>query len=391
VAHLGYPISVRMSAAAALLLLGLLPAAQADAAATPLTLQPAPPPPPGARPRALGQPTYLYINFDGAVLRTGCGNDAHRNCSTLADLFAGYVGPYTGDVTQRLGILQAVTKDLAEFGVRVVTRRPPPDTDYAMVLYGDLGPQTFAGIAPYVDCGDLWPSDTSFASPYDSSNLGSTVILQEAAHTWGLEHVDAPFDNLHPFKTVSVQDFTDECHPIVANTDLETIGGACNQIHELFCDPGYQNSYRELLHLFGPSVPDLVAPSLEITSPEEGAAFVLPATFNLQAEIDDDLYPQIYTVTLTDHGQLLAERSDAVVDFQLKDPPPGDYDMVVRIADKSGNIAEDRVRFTVHPEGTQLLDPPEEDPQGCQLAAPSRRPAELAFVLLLLLRPRRRP
>ena len=83
----------------------------------------------GERPwaRAAGRPHILYINFDGAVLRRGCGNDSRHDCSSLADLFAGYVGPFVGTDSRRLAIIQAVRKDLADFGIRAVTTRPPAD------------------------------------------------------------------------------------------------------------------------------------------------------------------------------------------------------------------------------------------------------------------------
>lgn len=356
----------------------------------PLTTPALPPAPPSPlTPRAYGDPTYLYVNFDGAVLRGGCGNDAHRDCSTLATLFDGYVGPFDGNLIQRVSILQSALKDVADFGIRVVTRRPAEDAEYTMILYGDLGPQDFAGIAPYIDCGDLWPSDTAFANSYGNSNLGSTIILQEAAHTWGLEHVDAPFDNMHPFKTVSEQSFTDECHPIVASTDLDPIGGVCNQIHELFCETGSQNSWQELRYLFGPAVPDLVGPSLEITEPEDGATFVLPTEFHLRGTVDDDLWPQIYAITLAQGDEVLVERSQAQVDFLLTNPPAGDYDMLVRITDLAGHVAEDRVRFTVLPEGSPLPDDDADaDADGCRVAA--RAPAHALLLPLLLLARRRR-
>jgi hypothetical protein len=221
----------------------------------------------GGPPLAAGQPHLLYINFDGAVLRRGCGNDSRHDCSTLADLFSGYVGPFVGSENRRVSIVQAVRKDLADFGVRPVVTRPPAEAGYTMVLYGDLGTQEFAGIAPYIDCGNLWPNDTSFAGAFQGSNTGSTIILQEAAHTWGLEHVNAPFDNLHPFVAQSSTSFQDECHKIVGNTDLDEVGGTCNLVHEKFCDAGYQNSYQELLWLFGPAIPDVSPPTLEITNP----------------------------------------------------------------------------------------------------------------------------
>lgn len=360
-------------------------------------------PPPGwtgvdALPRAAGAPHILYINFDGAVLRRGCGNDSRHDCSTLADLFDGYVGPFVGTDSRRLAIVQAVRKDLADFGIRAVTTRPPTDTDYTMVLYGDLGEQTFAGVAPYIDCGNLWPNDTCFAGAFQGSNIGSTVILQEAAHTWGLEHVNSPFDNLHPFVAQSTPRFQDQCNKIVADTDLVETSGVCNQVHQQFCELGYQNSYRELLALFGPAVPDTVAPTLQITSPPDGTYHVLPTTLRLQGDIRDDLAPQIYSVTVTNHGETVFSGEVLTLDLSLKDPPPGDYDLRVTVRDGAGNAGQDGVRFTLLPEGsedpdtdsgdTDDTDSDTDDPGatadgGCRTAAPG-------VLALLLLTPRRR-
>ncbi len=320
-------------------------------------------------PAAPGTPTILYINFDGAVVRSGCGNDAHYDCSSLANLFNGYVGPFTGNETSKMAVLQAVRTDVADFGLKVVTQRPPLTQEYSMVLYGELGEQEFAGIAPYIDCGNLWPSDTSFSSGYDTSNSGSTIVLQEAAHTWGLEHVDAEFDVMNPFKVASAnQRFEDQCHKIVANTDLEPTDGACTLMHTRFCQPGYQNSWQEMAYLFGPPISDTQAPKLEIVSPEDSATFVLPVTIDLLGEIEDDLHPQFYTIELYNHGELLFSDKDIRFSLDLVNPPPGEYDLVVRIADEAGNPAEDGVRFTVVPEGSKLPDGMDGSGAACRFA-----------------------
>ena len=44
------------------------------------------PVPVGASPRQT-TPELLYINFEGAVLQRGCGNDPHYDCSSLAETF----------------------------------------------------------------------------------------------------------------------------------------------------------------------------------------------------------------------------------------------------------------------------------------------------------------
>ena len=320
---------------------------------------PVAPPTDHVRGAADGVPEILYVNFDGAVLQSGCGNDAHYDCSTLADLFDGYVGPYQDNEQARMSILDATRKAVADFGIRVVTRRPPDDVDYTMVIYGDLGAQSFAGIAPYIDCEDLHPGDTSFTQAFTGSNTGSTVILQEAAHTWGLEHVDSELDILNPFKAAGLsQDFIDDCFRIVANTDLQPTPGACNQIHTLFCPEGFQNSYREMLHLFGPHIPDVNPPEFEITEPEDGAVFVAPVDFSLRGSLDDELHPQFYTVQIYFGEELLGEQQNTKVDLRITNPEPGDYDLRVVVLDEAGNAAEDSITFTILPEGSEL---PEEE------------------------------
>lgn len=312
---------------------------------------------PGALPAEPGTPHTLYINFDGAVLRRGCGNDSRYDCSTLADLFDGYIGPFPGTEARRVAIIESVRKDLKDIGVRTTWRRPAPEPGYTMVIYGDIGAQTFAGVAPYIDCGNVWPNDTCFAGAFQGSNTGATVILQEAAHTWGLEHVNSPFDNLHPFVERSAPYFQDQCNKIVSNTDLVETAGVCNLVHEMFCDTGWQNSYRELLYLFGPAVPDITAPVLTLTSPEDGSFHVYPADLSLFGEIEDEFVPQYYDIDVAQGGASLFTTEGTKVDLKLTRPPPGEYDLVVTVRDEAGNAGSDRVRFTILPEGS-------EDPDG---------------------------
>lgn len=353
---------------------------------------------PGSQARPVGTPELLYVNFDGGVLQTGCGNDPHYDCSTLAHLFEGYVGPFEGNLSQRVAILQETRKDLADFGVTAVIERPPDDLDYTMVVYGDLGTQTFAGIAPYIDCEDTRGGDTSFTAAFSSSNTGSTVILQEAAHTWGLEHVDATSDILNPFKSVGQQSFRNECFKVVANTDLEPTTGSCNQIHQRFCDTGYQNSYQEMLLLFGPAVPDVEPPTLEITSPVDGSTHVNPTTIALLGEIEDNLHPQFYSVVIWDNGEQLFDQLHVGLDLLLVNPPLGEHEFVVQITDDGGNVAEGRVNFTILAEGSELPaeaeDPDETDePEGvesCAVGRPADGPRPLLWLLAGLAAVRRR-
>jgi hypothetical protein len=353
-------------------------------------------------PRRAESPEILYINFDGGLLQSGCGNDPHHDCSTLAETFSGYVGPFQGDLGQRLNILTQARKDVADFGIQVVVERPPADVPYTMVMYGDLGAQSFAGIAPYIDCEDRRGGDLSFTQGFVTSQTGSTVILQEAAHTWGLEHVDAPSDILNPFKASGLnQAFLDQCFKIVANTELEPTSGSCNQVHSRFCDVGYQNSWQEMMYLFGPHVPDTVAPTVEITSPEDESVHVLPITIPLLADIGDNLDPQFYRIEVYANGVAdpVYEDSQPRLDLLINNPAPGDYELRAVVIDEEGNPAEDVVRFTILPEGSELPEPEEDEDEmtpeeaGCRVPGshPDPQGGALALLVLpLLLRPRAR-
>jgi hypothetical protein len=337
-----------------------------------------------------GIPHLLYVNYDGAVLQSGCGNDAHYDCSSLADLFDGYVGPYQDNDNARMAILQATREAVSEFGIWVVTRRPPDDIDYTMVIYGDLGEQSFAGIAPYIDCEDLHPGDTSFTQAFTGSNTGSTVILQEAAHTWGLEHVDSELDILNPFKASGTsQSFVDDCFRIVANTELQPTPGSCNQIHSQFCEEGWQNSWREMMLLFGPHIPDVTPPEFEITEPPDGSVFVAPVQFSLRGAVDDELHPQFYTVEIYLGEELVVDPPEQYINFDqvISNPPPGEYNLRVVVIDEAGNAAEDTISFTILPEGSELPEEEEENdaPEGETCRVGERPAAGVPLLLLLVL------
>jgi hypothetical protein len=352
------------------------------------------PPAPAWSARAPGTPTILYVNFDGAVLQRGCGNDPRYGCSTLAYLFDGYVGPFTGNVDQTAAIIQATRTGVADFGVTVVTDRPPDDVEYSMVVYGDIGIQTFAGVAPYIDCEDRWGPDVSFSGPHATSNTGSTIILHEAAHTWGLEHVDAESDILNPYKTSGKkQYFEDACYQIVANTELEPALGSCNEVHTRFCPlPGFQNSWREMMYLFGPPVPDNETPSIEILWPLEGSYHFETAEIPVIVELDDDRHPQHYGVELTivTLEDTRLENDYVGIDHvttvgNLAGLPTATHEISVRIVDESGNEAEDGVAFTVLPEGSELPgEQVSEDPDGGGNPSGCRVPARSAGIPALV-------
>lgn len=319
---------------------------------------------------AFNQPTVLFVNFDGPWINGGCGNDSRGDCSTLyPDV---QFSPSPSDDAKRAAVIQAVREDLQDFGVIVVGERPPDNNAYAMVVVGlpDTGvPGNIAGDAPGLDCGNDSPNLTSFSFlVHASANAQATVINQEAAHTWGLEHVNDDADNLFPaMGGVLDPKYQDHCSQVVADTRLTPTTAACNEVHTMFCPPDQQNSYQEMLLLFGPPIPDEVPPHVTIDSPTEGQVIEYTEDFDLTITLDDDRRPQVLDVhVLLDRvEETSAELHNSTFSFSVNggDPPGGHglsnglHTVTVEITDEAGNPASAEVAI-------EIVGSPFGDPDG---------------------------
>lgn len=333
----------------------------------------------GREPDALGafdSPTVLFVNFDGPFMNGGCGNDSRSDCSQL---FANtQFEEFNGDAAKRAAVVQATRADVEDFGVVVVAQRPPEGNQYAMVVVGEPvggAPTGVGGVAPGIDCGNNNPNITSFAFLSGASNTIATVIHQEAAHTWGLEHVDDESDNLYP-TTGGVQDpkYQDTCSRVVADTQLNPTNSGCNAVHTLFCESNFQNSYQEMLALFGGPILDTVAPEVTIESPADGLELDYEDDFELIVTLDDDRRPQILQTRIFFDDSLVAEVE--LLDQQHSfpgnggDPPTGhglangEHTIVVEAQDESGNVGEDSITI-------RIVNGPAADDESSGTAAPS--------------------
>jgi MYXO-CTERM domain-containing protein len=182
----------------------------------------------------------------------------------------------------------------------------------------------------------------------------ATVVHQEAAHTWGLEHVNDETDNLHPVAGGFVDPkYRDTCNKIVSNTDLDPSGGQCNSVHthpSVGCNSGYQNSYKEMLLLFGGPILDTVPPTVTIDSPAEGASLACPVNFDLVLTLSDDRLPASLDTAILLDGLEVAGQTyvNGTLTFPINGGiSPGAHTFHVDIADESGNPASAEVHFTV--------------------------------------------
>ena len=309
---------------------------------------------------AFNTPTILFVNFDGPMMNGGCGNDSRNNCTTIFPNTQ--FNPSPSDDATRAAVVQATREDVEDFGVIVVGERPPEGNPYAMVVVGTPAggaPAGVGGVAPGIDCGNNNPNITSFSFLGNSSaNVQATVIHQEAAHTWGLEHVDDDTDNLFPTTGgTSNPRYQDVCSQIVSDTQLTPSGSSCNSVHTMFCSANMQNSYQEMLLLFGPPIPDTVAPSVIIESPTEGQVLDYEEAFDLTITLDDDRRPQVLdTIILFDEVEAA---STSLINTTLTFPvaggdPPGGHGLsngmhtiTVEIADEAGNPASASVNIEI--------------------------------------------
>lgn len=299
----------------------------------------------------------VFTNFDGGDMN-GCGwgnNQPQNNCSTI---FQGTVLPFSGSRAQRAAVVQVIRNDFRDFNIDVTDVRPASG-DYDMEMIGDWMPAPnggFAGVAPSLDCFNSEGGEVSFTLDYTGTASGiAKAVLQEIAHTWGLEHVDSKGDLLYPTtQSVSDPSFKDECLQIVRLDDMgNTVPEdcvCCNQ-HAQFCAGDMQNSYRELLALFGESVPDLTAPTLSITSPAEGST--VEPSFNLDFSVEDNKTPELLIVNIAAVGPSSFEAdpnsfpSPSELSFPISGVAPGEYTITISVKDGDKNETVGSVNFTV--------------------------------------------
>ena len=149
------------------------------------------------------------------------------------------------------------------------------------------------------------------------------------------------------------------------------------------------------MFLFGPHVPDVTPPTFELVYPPEGASFVLPTTFVLRGEIEDELHPQFYDIEVFSNGMPVGDpRMDVGLEGDLElvitDPEPGDYNLRIILTDEGGNVSEDEVSFTILPEGSALPDDEATDEglgdgSGCRVGVAGHNRPGTTWGLMLLL------
>jgi hypothetical protein len=352
------------------------------------------------RDRELGTGTTLFVNFDGIDLGECSPSNSKKNCTWYN--FDDDFPPFSGSLQTQVSVIQAIRRDVADFGVRVTSLRPPSDENYVMVVYGGTEEKYGAlGSAPSGDCLDQSPNEIAFAhldgEPADAwvndwVNGGATTALHEAAHTWGLDHVDLENEVMYPSSDNRPTAFANGCTQIVENTDLDPGGVGCPEVNAMLCDADDQQSALPLLAMmFGPPYVDTIAPVLALDGIEDGEYFQAPASFDVALAVDDDLHPQAYEMWAWMGDDSRPPQASQVLapGFSVEDLPVGTWTFHVIVADLAGHESP-QLDFTIE----VGLDPPPEEPQedgaGCRLAPAPAGTLALCVGPLLLARRRRR-
>lgn len=298
---------------------------------------------PRATPRPLGEGTTLFVNFDGVELGSCNPSNSKRNChwyNTERPFPA-----FSGSTATKVSVLQAMRRDAADVGVRITGQRPSSG-DYTMVIYGGTEEDYDAlGSAPAGDCLDQRPNQVAFAhldgELVEWVNGGATTALHEAAHSWGLDHIDTERSIMFPSGTNEPVTFRSECDRVVADVDLTPGEASCPDINAQFCNDGNHQDARAVMeHLFGGPYVDTTPPTIELSEPRDGEYFQGPANFDVVLDIRDDLHPQIYDAAFWVGDDPRPEPKPFIEDgFAVSQLPIGLWEFHVELTDQAGHTA----------------------------------------------------
>jgi MYXO-CTERM domain-containing protein len=341
--------------------------------------------------RKLGSNTTIFVNFDGVEMHYCNPSNSHDNCSWFESDRT--FSPFSGNLAQRVAILDAMRSQVNQHGVRVTGQRPPADEPYVMVVYGgERKEDEPLGRAPAGDCYDDLPNEVAFVYLDGETertwvNGGAATALHEAAHTWGLDHIGLDGLLMAPSGDNTKANYFDGCAQVVENVELDAAEqSSCPDLSLDLCGlDNFQDDVALLHLLFGEPYVDDVAPRMELLQPFDGIYYQGPASFRVDIQVIDDQHPQVYEVSIEIEG--LAEQTAFAAahdpSFDVESLPFGEWQFVVRLRDEAGN--EGSLAFTV------LIgeEPPVLD-DGCACGTTGSG-GMLGLGLLLLLGWRRRP
>ncbi len=323
----------------------------------------------------------LYVEMNGVTLSPFCGNgevaNAARNCTPLVSQQTSF--PAYGNGSQQSSVFQQLRNYYDPFNIVMTTSRPPDWVPYTMAVIGGSAGQAglgggVCGVAN-VACDGLKRNHVSLTFPNSCGGVAETAA-QETSHNWGLEHTNNTQDLLYPFNNGGSKSFVDSCMAISHATGAGIT--QCGYIHEIYCPAGggeQQNSYAELMGVFGPREVDDIAPEIISTTPENGAVVGTDASFTVSAKVSEngrflaakwtfleglpegvDSFTRCTNKVCDDDYNFGVGFDPNAADYpflQFSPPiPPGVYSMQFEVMDAYGNYDSKTISFEVSEDGS---------------------------------------
>jgi hypothetical protein len=328
-------------------------------------------------------PGVLFLEMGGVTLTPTCGNgdtaNSALNCSPLVDSETDF--PSFGDGMAQASMFQELQNYYEPFNIIMSSQRPPDYLPYTMAVIGGASNQGagVCGVAN-VACDGLKRNHVSLTFP-QSCNGVAEVAAQETSHNWGLEHTDDESDLMYPFNNGGFKTYVDACNTISHATGSGTT--QCGYIHELYCPSGdgeQQNSYQELLGVFGPREVDDVAPVIVSIEPANGSVFATTDNITPTAQVEENSnmigakwtwiagpLPEGVTELTKCTNDVCTQDYDTGPSFDpntipwdfvnLQNPPVGSYTLKFEVMDAYGNYDSKEISFEVTEDGNTGSNP----------------------------------
>lgn len=295
----------------------------------------------------------IFLNFFGGPMTGGTIASEMQSPCIMGNV---NYPSFKGTTQQALAIIQVFKDAMEPFGMRVAYDEvPPKHLPYSQVMMGGkpgvIGlPNGVLGVACNLDCGENWWRDTTFAFTEQAGDIQvlGTTALQEAAHAWGLDHIDGEDNIMYPYATFGKKVWADACTKY--NPATGPIG--CEYIHDEFCgdNGGAQNDVAELMAFFGPNSIDDVPPTVTMMSPLDGDMLNPGDTLHVQVDVTDNFEGYGWRLVVPELGQEI-NAYYGEKEWNFPGVPQGTYTIRVEAIDHDRNIgiAEARIYVGVEP------------------------------------------